>query len=58
MGCDKDRDLQELQKLISTHTSRVGCDETLSYLFQTVMISTHTSRVGCDFYVNKYKTNY
>ena len=35
--------------LISTHTSRVGCDmETLLREFLLQQISTHTSRVGCD----------
>ena len=34
--------------MISTHTSRVGCD-LLIYFFELVSnISTHTSRVGCD----------
>ena len=34
---------------ISTHTSRVGCDEIpLSIWRCKVAISTHTSRVGCD----------
>ena len=35
---------------ISTHTSRVGCDEMpLSIWRCKVAISTHTSRVGCDY---------
>ena len=34
--------------IISTHTSRVGCDETFSIFPNTLCISTHTSRVGCD----------
>ena len=33
---------------ISTHTSRVGCDEAKNYIKSHVDISTHTSRVGCD----------
>ena len=34
---------------ISTHTSRVGCDEKLLYDSSWyILISTHTSRVGCD----------
>ena len=42
----------EFQKLdidvISTHTSRVGCDKLTLICSQTMLISTHTSRVGCD----------
>ena len=34
--------------VISTHTSRVGCDMDFSYIPQIAQISTHTSRVGCD----------
>ena len=33
---------------ISTHTSRVGCDEFVEYSTFCDCISTHTSRVGCD----------
>ena len=33
---------------ISTHTSRVGCDDLVNTLQKMKMISTHTSRVGCD----------
>ena len=33
---------------ISTHTSRVGCDCTLTAAGVRLIISTHTSRVGCD----------
>ena len=33
---------------ISTHTSRVGCDQYNSAKGMLVDISTHTSRVGCD----------
>ena len=33
---------------ISTHTSRVGCDEWKINLKTENIISTHTSRVGCD----------
>ena len=33
---------------ISTHTSRVGCDEFLQDCILMDKISTHTSRVGCD----------
>ena len=34
---------------ISTHTSRVGCDQGMATQFQNLLISTHTSRVGCDW---------
>ena len=34
--------------LISTHTSRVGCDAECNRDLQDRFISTHTSRVGCD----------
>ena len=35
--------------MISTHTSRVGCDNALDTTIQQMFaISTHTSRVGCD----------
>ena len=34
--------------LISTHTSRVGCDLDIPSLWDVLGISTHTSRVGCD----------
>ena len=38
-----------ITKLISTHTSRVGCDNMVFCLAKTQLkISTHTSRVGCD----------
>ena len=40
---------------ISTHTSRVGCDELLLNQSQVLNISTHTSRVGCDTDPSKYK---
>ena len=33
---------------ISTHTSRVGCDEDNKEIAEHIEISTHTSRVGCD----------
>ena len=33
---------------ISTHTSRVGCDEQEIFYYKKFEISTHTSRVGCD----------
>ena len=33
---------------ISTHTSRVGCDEEQDKIDKEAKISTHTSRVGCD----------
>ena len=36
--------------IISTHTSRVGCDAEIINTAQTVVISTHTSRVGCDWH--------
>ena len=34
--------------VISTHTSRVGCDSSLPIVPMFGNISTHTSRVGCD----------
>ena len=34
--------------IISTHTSRVGCDAKSLKAAKTFSISTHTSRVGCD----------
>ena len=34
--------------IISTHTSRVGCDGRENNRMKPVSISTHTSRVGCD----------
>ena len=34
--------------MISTHTSRVGCDCYPESLYSDCSISTHTSRVGCD----------
>ena len=37
-----------LDKSISTHTSRVGCDSSKWYKNNPDDISTHTSRVGCD----------
>ena len=33
---------------ISTHTSRVGCDNMDEIAIRDGSISTHTSRVGCD----------
>ena len=39
------------QLLISTHTSRVGCDLFLNLIYPSTAISTHTSRVGCDLIV-------
>ena len=36
--------------IISTHTSRVGCDEGALGDWIAEKISTHTSRVGCDHY--------
>ena len=41
------------KKLISTHTSRVGCDAVVGYSGFVYYISTHTSRVGCDHPVVK-----
>ena len=38
----------KITKIISTHTSRVGCDILSNARNQPVYISTHTSRVGCD----------
>ena len=35
---------------ISTHTSRVGCDQQNKKLLDLMKISTHTSRVGCDLF--------
>ena len=35
-------------RAISTHTSRVGCDQTYLRCLCLMLISTHTSRVGCD----------
>ena len=40
----------QLDVLISTHTSRVGCDLFSLKLPRQHQISTHTSRVGCDSY--------
>ena len=40
-----------LDQLISTHTSRVGCDEKPVLEEPKEEISTHTSRVGCDRYI-------
>ena len=37
--------------IISTHTSRVGCDLMPFPCFRTLGISTHTSRVGCDGFI-------
>ena len=34
--------------MISTHTSRVGCDLRTGGNNELSLISTHTSRVGCD----------
>ena len=34
--------------IISTHTSRVGCDNIIHAITMYHIISTHTSRVGCD----------
>ena len=39
----------KITKIISTHTSRVGCDGCLALDATGNEISTHTSRVGCDF---------
>ena len=36
------------QRIISTHTSRVGCDIAFNLVDEHTVISTHTSRVGCD----------
>ena len=36
------------ENTISTHTSRVGCDEEEQRYVVNAVISTHTSRVGCD----------
>ena len=41
--------LDQLNRLISTHTSRVGCDTSFSCSCFHLKISTHTSRVGCDY---------
>ena len=37
-----------VEKPISTHTSRVGCDGSPVSPVGAEKISTHTSRVGCD----------
>ena len=37
-----------LTRVISTHTSRVGCDADTTNNCIVHSISTHTSRVGCD----------
>ena len=37
-----------INSVISTHTSRVGCDGEAKDFNDLVDISTHTSRVGCD----------
>ena len=42
--------------VISTHTSRVGCDAACSCVNPSKSISTHTSRVGCD--VGQSGTNF
>ena len=43
------RHLRSVGGLISTHTSRVGCDFIRDFpIFSHCLISTHTSRVGCD----------
>ena len=39
---------REQSQEISTHTSRVGCDQHSTELIIFQLISTHTSRVGCD----------
>ena len=43
----------ETMEEISTHTSRVGCDEGSFRTTAYARISTHTSRVGCDSEVDK-----
>ena len=44
--------------IISTHTSRVGCDEFVEYSTFCDCISTHTSRVGCDLRENRVKVSF
>ena len=44
----KDFVVHMLLSIISTHTSRVGCDDVPFLWKHIVHISTHTSRVGCD----------
>ena len=47
--------------MISTHTSRVGCDKQNEMLTDCLLISTHTSRVGCDlvtFFCNIFASNF
>ena len=39
---------EEEVNYISTHTSRVGCDQAVDVISKFNYISTHTSRVGCD----------
>ena len=48
MGCDGEIGEDVLHNVISTHTSRVGCDLDVVILQHIAQISTHTSRVGCD----------
>ena len=58
MGCDQLDVLRVEGRVISTHTSRVGCDDLWDRLKQKdKQISTHTSRVGCDKYDNIYHWN-
>ena len=49
MGCDRFHNISILSySKISTHTSRVGCDDLQFVNSDYSIISTHTSRVGCD----------
>ena len=49
MGCDLLTVVNHHITLISTHTSRVGCDAKCRLIgLDSYNISTHTSRVGCD----------
>ena len=43
-----DRNCVKDDIVISTHTSRVGCDQQNCWVTCHCKISTHTSRVGCD----------
>ena len=53
MGCDRLSILYNVRNnLISTHTSRVGCDAVTTQYSYLAKISTHTSRVGCDMMIN------
>ncbi len=49
MGCDGEGQDDKLQKLISIHAARVGCDRlALASDANLAIISIHAARVGCD----------